>query len=360
MRKTWPLILSVFLIAACSYDYGSLQGGIGGANASGGTSEMGGSSGVAGNGDASVGGSPPDAPFVTGGSGGSAGAGAGGTTRGTGGIGGVSSTPSGGTGGATNSGGVSSLTSRASGGTTANGSGGSIPLSTSSTPSGTGNPNDCSNSSTLTVVVRDFRGWTDDKGTKHPDFENGNWVSDRGIVKPDLGSDQKPVYANSGATKTVSGADSFNQWYRDVDGINMRFEIPLQLLPKPGEPGTMYFSSTAFFPIDGKGFGNQGQTQNYSFTTEIHTKFTYKGGETFAFIGDDDVFAFVNNKQVIDLGGIHVAQTGTVDMDAQTANLGIEKGKTYNMDIFHAERHITQSNFRIETKFECLESYTIP
>jgi fibro-slime domain-containing protein len=245
------------------------------------------------------------------------------------------------------------------------GSGGTISLGTasaagSSASSGSGSAQSCDNTSTITAVVRDFRGWTDDKGTKHPDFENGNWVVDRGIVKPDLGSDQKPVYANSGATKTVSGADSFNQWYRDVDGTNMRFEIPLQLSPKPSDPSTKFFDSAAFFPIDGQGFGNQSQSHNYSFTTEIHTKFTYKGGETFKFVGDDDVFAFVNNKQVIDLGGIHVAQTGTVDMDAQAASLGITKGQTYNMDIFHAERHITQSNFHMETKFECLESYTIP
>jgi fibro-slime domain-containing protein len=246
------------------------------------------------------------------------------------------------------------------------GSGGAIPLGTSptagsSTSSGSGSGQSCDNVSTIDAVVRDFRGWTDDKGAKHPDFENGNWVVDRGIVKPDLGSDQKPVYANSGATKTVSGADSFNQWYRDVDGVNMRYVIPLQLSPKAGDPSTKVFASTAFYPLDDKvEFGKQGQSHNYSFTTEIHTKFTYKGGETFTFIGDDDVFAFVNNKQVIDLGGIHVAQTGTVNMDAQAASLGIEKGKTYNMDIFHAERHLTLSNFRIETKFECLESYTIP
>ena len=72
------------------------------------------------------------------------------------------------------------------------------------------------------------------------------------------------------------------------------------------------------------------------------------------------MFAFVNNKQVIDLGGIHVAQTGTVNMDAQAATLGIVKGQTYAMDIFHAERHVIYSNFRMETRFECLGSRIIP
>ena len=32
--------------------------------------------------------------------------------------------------------------------------------------------------------------------------------------------------------------------------------------------------------------------------------------------------------------------------------LGIEIGQTYPMDIFHAERHTNQSNFRIETTID--------
>jgi fibro-slime domain-containing protein len=195
---------------------------------------------------------------------------------------------------------------------------------------------------------------------KHPDFEPGTYVGEKRIVDGTLGSDQKPVYANTAGIQTVSGADSFNQWYRDVDGVNMRFEINLPLVPKAGDPTTMVFANTSFFPIDNQGFGNQGQTHNYSFSTEIHTTFVYKGGETFTFIGDDDVFTFVNDKQVIDLGGIHNAQTGTVNFDAQAASLGITIGQTYPMDIFHAERHITQSNFRMETKFECLTPIVIP
>jgi fibro-slime domain-containing protein len=122
----------------------------------------------------------------------------------------------------------------------------------------------------------------------------------------------------------------------------------------------MVFDNQAFFPIDNQGFGNQGQTHNYSFTTEIHTTFTYKGGESFTFIGDDDVFVYVNNQQVIDLGGIHNAQTGTVNFDQLAATLGLTVGQTYNMDIFHAERHVTESHFRMQTKFECLTSYIIP
>jgi fibro-slime domain-containing protein len=68
---------------------------------------------------------------------------------------------------------------------------------------------------------------------------------------------------------------------------------------------------------------------------------------------------FVNNQLAVDLGGIHSAETGTIDFDGQAAQFGITKGQTYNMDIFHAERHVTESHFRMETKFECLTSYVV-
>jgi fibro-slime domain-containing protein len=213
------------------------------------------------------------------------------------------------------------------------------------------------------AVIRDFRGWdssdTDPGGaaTKHPDFEPAVKTAEKGIAAAALGSDQKPIF---GTATTVTSADTFSQWYRDTDGVNMRFEIPLPLTPDPLVVGGLAYDNQKFFPIDNQGFGNQGQTHNYSFTTEIHTQFVYKGGEVFKFVGDDDVFVYVNNQLAIDLGGIHNAQTGTVDFDAQATQFGITKGQTYNMDIFHAERHVTESHFRMETKFDCLVPIVIP
>jgi fibro-slime domain-containing protein len=54
---------------------------------------------------------------------------------------------------------------------------------------------------------------------------------------------------------------------------------------------------------------------------------------------------FVDGKLVMDLGGLHIAVDGEVKLD----DLGLEPNKTYTMDIFHAERHVFDSNFRITT-----------
>jgi fibro-slime domain-containing protein len=193
--------------------------------------------------------------------------------------------------------------------------------------------------SDLTGTIRDFK-------QEHPDFEY-TLGDDRGIVEQDLGSDGKPVYASSAATPTTTGNTNFDQWFRDVGGVNMASQLTLALTDN-GD-GTFTYDNGMFFPIDGDGWGDEGNAHNYHFTFELRTTFKYNGGETFSFTGDDDLFVFINGKLAIDLGGVHGAQSQTVDLDADAGYLGITPGETYALDFFFAERHLSQSNFRIDT-----------
>jgi fibro-slime domain-containing protein len=226
---------------------------------------------------------------------------------------------------------------------------------------GTGAPGDPGCKQDILAVVRDFRGFVGPNGEpKHPDFEfNVSPVT--GIVKPQLGADQKPVYAPPGPTAVTNGAAFFDQWYRDVPGVNIRFDmITIPLTPDPVRSGVFVYDNDAFFPIDNLGWGNQYQSHNFDFTTEIHFNFPYRGGEVFTFRGDDDVWVFVNGHLAIDLGGVHEAETGMVDLDQQADALGITAGTTYRMDIFQAERHVISSTFHIETTLTCVDSVIIP
>jgi len=194
---------------------------------------------------------------------------------------------------------------------------------------------------TLTGTIRDFKDGTQAGG--HPDFETF-LGDDRGIVKNTLGVDGKPVYNGMPTTPTTTGQTNFDQWYRDVSGVNL--STPLSItLTDPENDGIFTYANGNFFPIDGQLFGNQGRPHNYHFTYELHSQFTYQGGETFSFTGDDDVWVFINNQLVIDLGGVHGTQTASVSLD----KLGLTVGQAYNLDVFFAERHTVASNFGIDT-----------
>jgi len=214
----------------------------------------------------------------------------------------------------------------------------------------------------LTGVVRDFKGKNEPGGD--PDFEafSGQGAT-VGLVAAQLGADKKPVYASqceTGATsatcpygqQTTTKAN-YDEWYRDTDGVNKPYVLYLQFA---SNGGVSTFNSSNFFPLDGFGWGNSGtggdgKQHDFGFTTEVHTSFAYAGGEHFTFTGDDDLWVFINGKLAIDLGGLHSQLSSTIDLDAQAAKLGIVKGQTYPMDLFHAERHTTASDFRVDTNF---------
>lgn len=232
---------------------------------------------------------------------------------------------------------------------------GSGTSATTGDPSGSGPIFDVGNPSTdvppagecetsLQVTLRDFQ-------SSHPDMESTIAV-DPGIVENDLGADGLPVYAG-GTAGTTHGQAAFDQWYRDVAGVNQTVPFTLELAPQAD--GALGYDTAAFFPLDDQAFGNEGNSHNYHFTLELHTSFTYEGGEVFTFRGDDDVFLFINGRLGIDLGGVHGPMEATIDMDAMAGQLGITVGQTYPLDFFFAERHTSESNFRIETSIGCFQ-----
>ncbi len=239
------------------------------------------------------------------------------------------------------------------------------------------------------VVLRDFKFASAVNG--HPDFEKYacNEVTEdlvestltAGVpvyryngtgLNPVTGTDPNNVCGapagNPDRSQQLTSAADFAQWYTDtakssrIDGTQLR-------LTRTGGVGNYsyvfnsatdapYSSLGGFFPIDAKGFLNEGldskgKSHNFAFTTELRFWFTYVAGSSpqLAFSGDDDVWVFVNGKLALDIGGLHDIQTGSFVLNpAKAATLGLVDGHVYEIALFHAERHTEDSNFKLTVR----------
>jgi fibro-slime domain-containing protein len=132
---------------------------------------------------------------------------------------------------------------------------------------------------------------------------------------------------------------------------------------------TYNVNGQGFFPLDNKGFGvtdwfefitssspSTNTPHNYSFTMEMHRSFIMVDSLFFQFTGDDDLWVFINNYLVLDLGGPHTLLTAAIRLDSINAyyNLNfpdrvLQKLQTYNFDLFYTQRHAPGSDIEVMT-----------
>lgn len=201
-----------------------------------------------------------------------------------------------------------------------------------------------------------FTGTVRDIGVAHPDFEDWCCGHETGLVQNTLGPDGTPVFDGGAALTT---ADNFADWFSSgTDNVLGETSLNLTLDNTISGNSDVYtYINNAFFPIDGALGGNQGNDHNYHFTFRLNSSFTYQGGEVFNFTGDDDVWVFIDDKLVIDLGGVHGAMSQNVSLDS----LGLTTGNEYSFDLFFAERHTVASSFRIDTSIKLKpDTHTVP
>ncbi|KAL5007409.1 hypothetical protein ScPMuIL_016215 [Solemya velum] len=218
-----------------------------------------------------------------------------------------------------------------------------------------------------------------DFSTAHPDFDGVNSI----LVT-------SPIYIPSpyGAWLAVLNtptADSFSDWFRYVPGTNEVFEqtVVLEL-----QSGLHQYYSDSFFPVDGKGYESQGQTDcsgdlhNFGFTSAVRVGLEFTGREKLTVGGGEELWLYINKVLVLEViadlnggplpcqkidlspasstgGGEMVPEVGVIiggictglhPSPAAAFNLELEKNQVYHFDLFHTERHLCKSQLLIQTE----------
>lgn len=207
----------------------------------------------------------------------------------------------------------------------------------------------------LTGTIRDFCAPSvggPSPCTQLADFEGAVPGVKTGMVASTLTGGLPTAGANIVAG--ASTASNFAKWYTDSPGYNLPIATSLSL--NEGPTGTFTYSNDNFFPIDGQGYGNQGRLHNFHFTMHLEGQLAFSdptagADKFFTFTGDDDLWIFVNGQLMLDLGGVHGAATGSFTEEDLKAK-GMAAGTAYDLDIFFAERHTSQSTFAITTTLD--------
>lgn len=248
-----------------------------------------------------------------------------------------------------------------------------------------------------------------------------------GIVKNTLGADGLPVpaYSDREASWSVNHdlfamnvlgndpvlpTDNFYRWFHEVPGLSKQINGKTVTFKRTGN-NTYTYGGQNIYPLDDSpGLddtdvmikGSDGNYHNFNFTA--HLRFAIKvgadDGELFEFSGDDDVWFFLNNQKVLDIGGLHGALTGWFkinkngtlttyvekvnnlavrddswtaclregpigdfntcvkpyneiiranfqNLEVKTLDVGLKPGDVVNLDFFYAERSSDASNTKI-------------
>lgn len=228
----------------------------------------------------------------------------------------------------------------------------------------------CERTIMLRTTLRDYDSthpdmggfWEEGKNSDNTGcWKQGDWGAPiPGMVERQLDANGKPVI-NSATPCRIA---DFN-WFTTETVMGQYINaICYDLKLTKNSDGMFELDTGFFFPADtfrylddlntvpnpryDIGTDGNGNEHNFYFTVEIDAQFQYVKGQRFYFRGDDDVWVFIDNRLVVDLGGVHNPMEGSVNLDT----LGLTVGNTYSFKMFFCERNMPGSSFRMFTSIK--------
>jgi fibro-slime domain-containing protein len=156
---------------------------------------------------------------------------------------------------------------------------------------------------------------------------------------------------------TVTIKKNFDLWFRDSPSVIQKKSVRLLGNVDSGDDDDVqFYGGSNFFPFDrmvdaSSNNDNTDGKHNYYFTCEHHSEFVYTHGlgAYVSYASANDGWLYVNDRLVLDLGGIHEAINKTVRLDG----LNLADGSTCKLDIYFANRLPPSSSLALTTRGVC-------
>lgn len=175
----------------------------------------------------------------------------------------------------------------------------------------------------------------------------------------DGGYDGVTYNANDGSISHVNGRSSKDMvYYTTASDTTLHPFLPTTGSTTFQQTNTPYFLDSGASERSAASFESQ-IGRDYSYSMEGHGQFVFNAEDNlyFTFEGDDDVYLFINNKMVMDIGAAHSITKSTFNLNDYIKECGLKDGEMYDFDFYYMERHSYGANIRIETNIDVTSKY---